>query len=105
VLELTVPLSLRGGTREFVVEELSWGKCVGWSAMVSPYRFTASGRATTDAVLFSFPRAGLAEACASRNDIGFQIMRNLVAVVGRRLHLAKAMWLAELQETVNKRFG
>lgn len=104
-VELTMPLSLKGGDRDVVVEEARAGETIAWSALIEPYRFTMSARAGTDVELLAFSRHALQRAMEAHPDAGLQILANLARVIVRRLQVMQTMWTRELQRTVNVTFG
>lgn len=105
VVQLTIPLSMRGGEREVVVEEAQAGETVAWSALVEPYRFTMSARAGTDVELLAFSPRELLAALDARPEIAQRVLTNLAQVIARRLHVTQAMWTRELQHAVSMTFG
>ena len=105
ILELTMPLSMRGGEQEVAVEEARAGDTVAWSALIDPYRFTMSARAGSDVELLGFSPSDLRAALAAQPDIGLRILTNLAQVIARRLQVTQTMWTRELQRAVNVTFG
>ena len=61
------------------------GRVVGWSALVSPTRYTASVTCLTDSTLITFPGSELLRLVQRNVVIGTKIMRNISEVLGRRL--------------------
>jgi CRP/FNR family cyclic AMP-dependent transcriptional regulator len=57
----------------------------GWSAMVEPYIYTASVRATVTSRLLALKANRLREICQNRPDIGCKIYRAIARVVAKRL--------------------
>lgn len=105
LVQLTMPLQVRGNEKEIVTEELSNGDCLAWSALIAPHTLTMSARATTPSKLVGFPRDRLLELFEQSPALGYRLMANLAGVVGRRLHVTKAMWVRELQDHVSKQYG
>ncbi|MDO8794144.1 MAG: cyclic nucleotide-binding domain-containing protein [Vicinamibacterales bacterium] len=105
VVELTMPLSMRGKDQEVTVEEARAGETVAWSALIAPYRFTMSARAGSDVELLGFSPPDLRAALAAQPDVGLRILNNLAQVIARRLQVTQTMWTRELQRTVNVTFG
>lgn len=105
LIQLTMPLQVRGAEKEIVTEELSNGDCLAWSALIEPHTLTMSARATTPTKLFGFPRERLLQLFDERPTLGYRLLANLAGVVGRRLHVTKAMWVRELQDHVAKQYG
>jgi CRP-like cAMP-binding protein len=100
---LTLPLRLRDGQRDVLIEERSPGQALGWSALVPPHRFTLKGAAAIDSEVLALPRVALFEHFAAHPDVGYAVTRNVSAVVGHRLQVLQTMWLREMQRVVETR--
>jgi CRP-like cAMP-binding protein len=61
------------------------GRLVGWSALVSPTRYTASVTCLTDSTLITFPGSELLRLVQRNVAMGTKIMRNISKVLSRRL--------------------
>lgn len=61
------------------------GRVVGWSALVSPTRYTASVTCLTDCSLIAFPGSELLRLVQRNVSLGTKIMRKISEVLGRRL--------------------
>ncbi len=101
-IRLTLPMQLRGREEEILVEEKSPGQTVGWSALIPPYRFTLSARAPLESEVIALPREALRAYFETAPVIAYKISLNLAIVVGTRLQLVQAMWLREMQRTVEQ---
>ena len=99
-IRLTLPMQVRGREEEILVEEKAPGETVGWSALIPPYRFTLTATAPLDTEVIALPREALRSCFESSPALGFKIVTNLAFVVGHRLQLVQAMWLREMQRTV-----
>jgi CRP-like cAMP-binding protein len=104
-IALTLPIRIRGGEEEVVVEEMQPGETVGWSGLVPPHRFTLNATAAIDSELLGFPRASVLEHFRAHPDVGHTVTRNLAAVIGRRLQVFQTMWLREMQRVVEQRYA
>ncbi|HEY3355047.1 MAG TPA: cyclic nucleotide-binding domain-containing protein [Polyangia bacterium] len=104
-IALTLPITVRGADQDIFVEEKAAGETVGWSALVPPHRFTLSARAIAEAELLALPRAPLLALLAAEPALGFAVMSNMAAVIGRRLLKLQTMWVREVQRVVDARFG
>ena len=103
-VSLLMPLTVLGVEKELPIEELAPGATVAWSALVPPHSLTMSARATVDVHLVGFGRENLHALFDEQPHLGRVLLGNLAAVVGRRLHLARAMWLSELQRSVSEKY-
>jgi CRP-like cAMP-binding protein len=104
-LSLMMPLSLKGEHKDVLLEDASRGKIIGFSALVPPHRFTLTACANVDSDVIGLPRAALEERFAAEPEVASVVLGNLVAMMGQRLHRVQAMWMREMQRTVDARFG
>lgn len=102
-IRLTLPMQLRGREEEILIEEKSPGQTVGWSALIPPHRFTLSARAPLETEVIALPREALRAYFETSPAIAYKISFNLATVVGHRLQLVQAMWLREMQRTIELR--
>ena len=102
-IRLTLPMMVRGREEDILVEEKSPGEMVGWSAFVPPYRFTLSAIAPLETEVLALSREALSAFCDSSPAVGYKIGMNLANLVGQRLQLVQAMWMREMQRTVELR--
>lgn len=101
-IRLTLPMLVRNREEDILIEEKSPGEMVGWSAMVPPYRFTLSATAPLESEVIALPRESLCAYCERSPAVGYKIGLNLAILVGQRLQLVQAMWLREMQRTVEQ---
>ena len=99
-IHLSFPMMVRGKEEDVFFEEKSAGQTVGWSAMVSPYRFTLSASAPLETEVIALPREALGAFCERSPEAGRKICLNLAVLVGQRLQLVQAMWMREMQRVV-----
>lgn len=102
-IRLTLPMQVRGREQDVLIEEKSPGQTVGWSALIPPYRFTLSATASVETEVITLPRVELQGHFATWPAVGYKIGLNLAIVVGHRLQTVQAMWLREMQRTVELR--
>ena len=102
-IRLTLPMLVRGREEDILIEEKAPGETVGWSALVPPYRFTLSATAPLETEVIALPRETLCAFCETSPAVGYKIGMNLAILVGQRLQLVQAMWLREVQRTVELR--
>ncbi|HET6934815.1 MAG TPA: cyclic nucleotide-binding domain-containing protein [Candidatus Angelobacter sp.] len=99
-IRLTLPMKVRGQEQDVLIEEKSPGQTVGWSALIPPYRFILSATASLESELIALSREKVLAFIEASPAIGRKITFNLAVVIGRRLQLVQAMWLREMQRTV-----
>ena len=102
---LSMPLQIRGDERDVLVSEMLPGEMVGWSAMVAPHRFTLTAKATVDSLVVAISREGLSALFEQEPRVGAVILGNVASAMAKRLQKVQAMWLREIQRTVNSKFG
>ena len=102
---LTLPIQIRKGEEEVVVEEAMPGQTLGWSGLVPPHRFTLNATAAVATELVELPRAALLEHFAAHPRVGHIVTRNLAAVIGHRLQVFQTMWAREMQRMVESRYS
>jgi CRP-like cAMP-binding protein len=101
-IRLTLPMQVRGRQEDVVVEERTAGQTVGWSALIPPHKFTLAASAPLESEVIALPREELRKHFAANPTVGYKIALNLAIVIGHRLQLFQAMWLREMQRTVEK---
>ena len=99
-IRLTLPMQVRGQEEEILVEDMGPGQTVGWSALIPPYRFTLRATASVDTELIALSREALRDLFAAEPALGYTVSQNVASIVGERLQLFQAMWLREMQRTV-----
>ena len=102
-IRLTFPMLIRGHEEDVFIEEKAPGETVGWSALVPPYRFTLSATAPLETEAIALPRETLCALCERLPSVGTRIGLNLAVVVAQRLQLVQAMWMREIERTVEMR--
>lgn len=101
-VDLCFPMPLRGQVKDIPVESVGVGNALGWSALVKPYRFTLSARATEPSELISFPRRSLLELFDSDPQTGRAFFMKISELVGIRLVTFQALWVRELQRLAER---
>lgn len=99
-MELCLPMSLRGIVKDIPVESATAGRALGWSALVKPYRFTLSARASEPTEVIGFPREALQQLFGDAPGLGNRFLANLSELVGLRLLTFQALWVRELQHAL-----
>jgi CRP-like cAMP-binding protein len=99
-VELCFPMALHGVVKDVSVEPAAAGKILGWSALVKPYRFTLSARATEPSEVVGFPREELQRIFEADPQVGYRFVTELAELVGIRLLAFQALWVRELQRAL-----
>jgi CRP-like cAMP-binding protein len=105
LIALTLPMQVQGREEDVLVEERRAGQTVGWSALIPPHRFTLKGTAREDSELVALPREALLDYFNAHRDVGLAVTLNLASVIGQRLQVFQAMWLREVQRSVELRLA
>lgn len=102
VFELFFPIRIMGVTRELTMERKEMGDVVAWSALVSPYYCTLSGRCANRCKVVCFSRDDLLSFFDVDAQCGYLFMRNLASVIGRRVQKVQDTWIHDLQTSAVK---
>ena len=100
-VDLCFPMPLGGEVKDISLESLGAGKAFGWSALVKPYRFTLSARATEVSEVVSFARMALIDLFETDVGIGYAFFTKVSELVGIRLLTFQALWVRELQRALD----
>lgn len=103
-IQLELPVSILGDSKNIPFETKKRGEVVGWSAFVPPYRFTLSARACGRVSVVAFAQAELTTLFDSEPALGLRVLKNLTSIVGERLHHTQAMWAREVQRSLDERY-
>lgn len=101
-VDLCFPMPLGGEVKDISVESVGDGKALGWSALVKPYRFTLSARATEASEVVSFSRRALIELFEHEPRIGHTFFMRISELVGIRLETFQALWVRELRRLAER---
>jgi CRP-like cAMP-binding protein len=99
-VDLTLPLRVQGKEEDVAVEERVPGQMLGWSALVPPHRFTLKATVRADAEFLVFPREHLLEFFSREPGVGWRVMANVAAIMSQRFQVFQAMWLRQVQVTL-----
>jgi CRP-like cAMP-binding protein len=99
-MELCFPIPIGGDVKDVAVESVGVGQALGWSALVKPYRFTLSARATRPSEVVGFSRRDLLDLFDTEPAAGCAFFTRISEVVGLRLLTFQAMWVRELQRAL-----
>ena len=99
-LNLCLPIALHGSVKDITVESVGAGQALGWSALVKPYRFTLSARATEPSEVVGFARSDLQQLFQAESGIGYSVLTRVSEIMGIRLVTFQALWVRELQRTL-----
>ena len=85
-----------GDGRDVTAESVMGGDVIGWSALLEPYKLTASGVAREDGELIAIEAAKLQEMCEGDSFLGYRLMTEIARglrdrLMGLRVQLAATM--------------
>jgi CRP-like cAMP-binding protein len=83
-----------GSGEKRVVDTLVEGELLVWSALVEPYRCTASGTATKDSKLIRFDAAQLRSTCEEDHELGYRLLEHIAQLLAGRLEGARVQLAA-----------
>jgi len=104
-VDLCFPMPLGGEVKDISIESLGEGKALGWSALVKPYRFTLSARATQVSEVVSFARMALIDLFEHEPRLGYTFFMRISELVGIRLETFQALWARELRRLAERPVG
>jgi len=78
-----------GDDRDVTVDTLVEGDLAAWSALLEPYRLTATGVARTDGVVIEVEAVGLRQICQANPSHGFLMMSQVAMALRDRLNATR----------------
>ncbi len=100
-VDLSVPFHIQGAPREIAIQTAGSGDTLAWSSLVRPHVLTMSARAVENSRLLRFSGEALGSLCHEEAETGLAVIERLTEVVGRRLQQVQAMWIRELQRSID----
>ncbi len=86
IVEGRVTVNVQGPQGKTIgADELGPGQVLGWSALVGPYIYTASGVTVEKSKLIVFSGSKLREIFEINNHIGYRVLKGMGAVISRRI--------------------
>jgi CRP/FNR family transcriptional regulator, cyclic AMP receptor protein len=104
-VDLCFPMPLSGEVKDISIESLGEGRALGWSALVKPYRFTLTARATQMSEVVSFARMALLDLFEREPGLGYTFFMRISGLVGIRLETFQALWARELRRLAGRPAG
>ena len=80
-----VTVSADGPTGPLIVNTAGPGDLVGWSWIVSPYRYRFDATATEPTLAFGFEGKCLRDKCEAHPELGYQLLKRVTIALGMRL--------------------
>ena len=86
IVDGRVTVNVQGPQGKIIgADEIGPGQVLGWSALVGPYVYTASGVTTEKTKLIVFSGSKLREIFEVNNHIGYRVLKGMGAVISRRI--------------------
>ena len=104
-VDLTLPMRIRDGEEDVLLEEKHPGETLGWSGLLPPHRFTLKAKVPMETELLAFPRAALLAHFDAHPTVGLAVTRNVATVIGHRLQVFQTLWMREMQRMVEQRYA
>lgn len=83
--KISIDIKVSGGRSLSVLTLSNFADPLGWSALVEPFRFTASGRCVTDSTIIYIDGFRLLELIKKDYRMGFLIMRRIAQLISQRI--------------------
>jgi len=80
---------------QVVIDVITNGEPMGWSAVVEPFLYTVSARCIDDTKLINFESLELWKMMVEDSDLGFKIMQSVVKVISSRLTHTRIVLVGE----------
>ncbi len=72
-----------------VVQTLNEDEILGWSWLISPYKWTFKASCETETQLLQFDGVALRDACEADPILGYQLLKRFASLMSERLHEAR----------------
>ena len=77
------------GKGSHIIQTVGPGEILGWSWLISPYRYRFDGRALKNTLAIAFDAQCLRKKCEADNHLGYEILKRLMTVVVKRLEASR----------------
>lgn len=83
--KVSIDIKVDSGRYLSVLTLSNFAEPLGWSAIVEPFRFTASGRCVEDSTVISIDAMKLLELIKNDYRMGFLVMRRIAQLISERI--------------------
>jgi CRP/FNR family transcriptional regulator, cyclic AMP receptor protein len=83
--KISIDIKVSGGTHLSVLTVSQFAEPFGWSALVAPFKFTASARCIEDSTVFSIDGKELMKLIERDYRMGFLVMRRVAKIISERV--------------------
>ncbi|NIO42093.1 MAG: cyclic nucleotide-binding domain-containing protein [Burkholderiales bacterium] len=78
-----------------VLQDLGSGAILGWSWLISPYKWTFQARAKSSSELLEFDGSAVLAHCEQDPRFGYDLLKRFSALMSERLHFARQQMMKE----------
>jgi len=75
--------------QEITIQTIGEGDILGWSWLISPYRYRFSAKAVENTRVLALNGKCLREKCEKNSDLGYELLKRLVNIFTERLEAAR----------------
>jgi CRP-like cAMP-binding protein len=101
--ELRFGVQCYGAAREIPLDFAVEGDVFGWSSLFPPFTYTLTARASQDSTLLKINRPALQACCEADPRLGYVVMQNIAATIGKRYHRMRETLGREIQVGITRR--
>lgn len=83
--KVSIDIKVASGKYISVLTLSNFGEPLGWSALVAPFRFTATTRCVEDSTIISIDAMKLLELFKNDYRMGFLVMRRIACLISERI--------------------
>ncbi|MGB3340870.1 MAG: cyclic nucleotide-binding domain-containing protein [bacterium] len=99
VLDGKVEIKIRGNEEtQVVIDQIEAGEIFGWSVVAEPYTFTAAAWTLEKTKLIVLNGERLRDLFEKNNHIGYRIVKEITAVVSRRLKAMETKFVSMMHQ-------
>ncbi|MDD4980580.1 MAG: cyclic nucleotide-binding domain-containing protein [Candidatus Omnitrophica bacterium] len=79
--------------QEITIQTIGEGDILGWSWLISPYRYRFSARAVENTRVLALDGKCLREKCEKNSDLGYELLKRLMNIFTERLEATRIQLL------------
>lgn len=102
-IELRFKVVYSNAVVELVLETITGGQAVGWSALAPPHKYTLSAYAAEDCDLMQVDQAEISRLCEANLHLGYTFMKNIARIIGERVHAGQQLLVREIQDGLKRK--
>lgn len=102
-IELRFKVVYLNAAVELVLETITGGQTIGWSALAPPHKYTLSAYAAEDCDLMRVDQAEIHRLCETNLHLGYVFMKNVARIIGERFHAGQLLLVKEIQDGLKRK--